>query len=278
MRAVYVMMHAGNQASLLTRVLDSLREAGVAASVEAALPPLLVDTPYEHTPVGTKGAEGILSIGGDGTLLRACQTAALTKLPLLGVNVGHLGFLAEIELVQLDAACQRLATNDFALERRMMLQARYGEKEHLALNDVVLSRGGYARLVTVDALVGDDLIGRYAADGLIVSTPTGSTGYSLSAGGPIISPELECMLLAPICAHSLQHRPVVISAEREIALQLQGDETRRVQLSIDGQTVSQLAPDERVLVSRSNRTVQFIRFAPQNFFQLISRKLSEWSR
>lgn len=276
MRAVYVMMHPNHRPAVLEQTLAALRAAGMEPSVECALLPMLSDA--SQTPVGPDGAEGVLCIGGDGTLLRACQTAASSGLPLLGVNVGHLGFLAEVELDQLDEACRRLAADEYAVERRMMLRARYRGHEHLALNDVVLSRGGYARLVTVDALVGDDLIGRYTADGVIVASPTGSTGYSLSAGGPIISPELECLLLAPICAHSLQHRPVVVSAQREIALQLQGDETRRVQLSIDGQTVSQLAPDERVIVSRSERTVGFVRFAPQNFFHLISRKLSEWSR
>ena len=278
MRCVHVMMHAEGHEALLEQVLRALRAAALSVTVEASLLPLLHGTDFASCPVGPEGAEGIVSIGGDGTLLRACQVGAIHGLPILGVNVGHLGFLAEIELEQLDASCRRLAAGEYTLESRMMLEARCRGDAHLALNDVVLSRGGYARLITVDAYVGDDLIGRYAADGLIVASPTGSTGYSLSAGGPIISPELECMLLAPICAHSLQHRPVVISVQREIALQLPGDETRQVQLSIDGQTVSQLAPDDRVTVRRSDRTAQFIRFAPRNYFQLISRKLSEWSR
>ncbi len=278
MRSVYVMMPPERHQALLVRLLQTLHETGVSVAVEEPLLPLLCGTAFDGCPTGLSGAEGIIGVGGDGTLLRACQVGAMQQLPLLGVNIGHLGFLAEIEIEQFEVACQRLVENAFTLESRMTLQARYRGEERLALNDVVLSRGGYARLINVEAFVGSDLIGRYSADGLIVASPTGSTGYSLSAGGPILSPELECMLLTPICAHSLQHRPVVVSAGREITLQLSGDETRQVQLSIDGQTICQLAPSERVTVSKSERTASFIRFAPRNDIQLISRKLSEWSR
>jgi NAD+ kinase len=145
------------------------------------------------------------------------------------------------------------------------------------LNDVVVSRGGSARLIAVKASVDQELVGRYIADGLIVSTPTGSTGYSLSAGGPIVCPDVDCIVLSPICAHSLQHRPVVSSSKQTIVLELDFEPQRQAQLSIDGQEPILLQGGQKVTIVRSPRDAQFIRLEPKGFFQLIRFKLSEWS-
>ena len=165
-----------------------------------------------------QSVDALVSLGGDGTLLRAVQQAVRLQAPLMGINLGRVGFLTETEPERLEEAAQALVAGRYTLEERSLLHAqreRTGEG-YLALNDVVVSRGGYARLIGVNVWVDGDQVGPFIADGLIVSTPTGSTGYSLSAGGPLVCPEVECMVLTPICAHSLQHRPVITSAAQTI--------------------------------------------------------------
>ena len=139
-------------------------------------------------------------------------------------------------------------------------------------------RGGYARLITVTALVDGALAGHYIADGLVVATPTGSTGYSLSAGGPIISPKVDCMVLTPICAHSLQHRPTVVQGSAQIRLLLGSDAPQSACLQVDGQTYAQLDDGAVVEISRADRTLQLIRTSDQPFFNLVREKLTEWTR
>jgi len=223
----------------------------------------------------SEGCDAILSVGGDGTLLRANSLALELDLPVLGINVGRVGFLAELEMEHLHEAFDKLSKDEYAILERMMLKIRVGDKTSYALNDVVVSRGGYARLIGMNAFVDEDLVGRFLADGLIVSTPTGSTGYSLSAGGPIICPEVECMLLTPVCAHSLQHRPVVTSAAQTVAIELVDAEQAMV--SIDGQESFTLYSDQRLTVTRAERNARFIRLSPHSFFNTIRIKLSEWS-
>jgi len=156
-----------------------------------------------------------------------------------------------------------------------MLKIHQNDITMYALNDVVVSRGGYARLIGMDAYVDHDLVGHFIADGLIVSTPTGSTGYSLSAGGPIICPEVECMLLTPVCAHSLQHRPVVTSASQTVSIRLTDDVQAMV--SVDGQETFLMHNNETLTVTRANRPARFIRLENRSFFSTIRVKLSEWS-
>jgi NAD+ kinase len=220
----------------------------------------------------------IVSVGGDGTLLRATQTAVKRGVPVLGINVGRIGFLVEIEPERLGEACIRLRAGDYTIDERMMLDVSLpGKRQRTALNDVVLSRGGNARLIAVKAQVGDEPIGRYIADGLIVSTPTGSTGYSLSAGGPIICPEVECILLSPICPHSLQHRPIVTDASQVVTLTLDCSPGQSAQLDVDGQRVDTLTGKQQVTIRRSAQVTRLIRFGSNSFFHRIRTKLTEWS-
>ena len=290
MKAVFLVMHQNkpNGKELLRQVVGSLRRVGIAVLAEPWLwegmgeeasslflsrQGLMKDGLLEEGAV-----DAVLSVGGDGTFLRANQAALRVHAPVLGINVGHIGFLTELELEEFDAACQRLREDAFSLEPRMMLKATLPDGSTLtALNDVVLSRGGSARLIAVKASVDQELVGRYIADGLIVSTPTGSTGYSLSAGGPIVCPDVDCIVLSPICAHSLQHRPVVSSSKQTVVLELDFEPQRQAQLSIDGQEPILLQGGQKVAIVRAPRDAQFIRLEPRGFFQLIRFKLSEWS-
>ena len=157
-----------------------------------------------------------------------------------------------------------------------MLKASMGDRTDYALNDVVLSRGGYSRLIGVNAWVDGDRVGPFIADGLIVSTPTGSTGYSLSAGGPLVCPEVECMVLTPICAHSLQHRPVVTSPAQTITVRLDGGYSAMV--SVDGRKPWSFSSGQTLTITKAERAARFIRLGPKSFFSTIRIKLSEWTR
>ena len=278
MQNIYLMMHQMREdvQSLTRQVATALRTAGLTVCLEPWLKQAVGDT--ESGDPGTFKMEAIVAVGGDGTLLRATQTAIAHDVPLLGINVGRIGFLVETELEHLTEASQRLRENDFAIETRMMLDVvRQDGTVRTALNDVVISRGGYARLIAIKAAVGKELIGRYIADGLIISTPTGSTGYSLSAGGPIVCPEVECILLSPICPHSLQHRPVIADTNQTITIELDCAPEQTAQLDVDGQMAGLLSGSEMVTIRRSQTVTKLIRFGEHTFFHRIRAKLTEWS-
>lgn len=278
MKAVYILMHQSkpDAADIASRFASVFHRAGIRVMAEEWLCSL-VDSKNEPIFDGSScdGCDAVVSIGGDGTFLRANDFALSVDLPVLGVNIGRVGFLTEVEMDDLEAACEKLKNDDYSIETRMMLEVKSDDHHFLALNDVVISRGGYSRLIGIDAWVDQDPIGRFLADGLIVSTPTGSTGYSLSAGGPIVCPELECMLLTPICAHSLQHRPVVTSAQQTVTIRLH-DEVEAM-VSIDGREPFIFRHDDLLTITRSERSARFIRLQPRSFFSKIRYKLSEWS-
>ena len=278
MKAVYILMHQSKPDALeiAARLADAFHRCDMHVMAEE----WLYQAAAEHSSDLFDGCshsdcDVILSVGGDGTLLRANDFALSAQLPVLGVNIGRVGFLTELELDELEAACKELKNDEYTIEKRMMLEVRSQGERFLALNDVVVSRGGYSRLIGIDAWVEGDPIGRFLADGLIVSTPTGSTGYSLSAGGPIVCPELECMLLTPICAHSLQHRPVVTSASQTVTIRLH-DEVEAM-LSVDGNEPIPFRCGDVLTITRSDRMAQFVRLRPRSFFSKIRIKLSEWS-
>lgn len=279
MKAVYMVMHQQkpNAREIVRRVADTFHQSGIALFAESWLCDLTRDMqPPVFDGCGMESCEAVIAVGGDGTLLRANALALERDLPVLGVNIGRVGFLTEVEMDQLKEACEALKQDAFTVESRMMLRVEMEGYTALALNDVVLSRGVYARLIGVDAWVGNDPIGHFMADGLIVSTPTGSTGYSLSAGGPIVCPEVECMVLTPICAHSLQHRPVVTSACQPVSIRLNGEGVKAA-VSVDGQEAFPFCSGQRLNVTRASRPARFIRLQPKSFFSKIRIKLSEWS-
>ena len=278
MKSVYMLMHdqKPNIEEIAATVAEKLHKARIHTSAEPWLFERMQKT--GHQPFLSSEpdqCEAILAVGGDGTLLRANTLSMQLDLPLLGINVGRVGFLTELEMDQLEKAFEKLAADDYTIQERMMLKITLDERRSYALNDVVVSRGGYARLIGMDAFVDQDLVGRFVADGLIVSTPTGSTGYSLSAGGPIICPEVECMLLTPVCAHSLQHRPVVTSAEQTVSIKL--TDAAQAMVSVDGQENFTLYAGQTLTVTRAGRPARFIKLEPRSFFSTIRIKLSEWS-
>lgn len=227
--------------------------------------------------------DAIFVFGGDGTVLRALDLYVECDIPMLGVNLGRMGFLLETEPDEMADAIDRLRRGEYEIERRMMLLVEgscSGERvKAYATNEVSISRGLSQRMIAMDAFVGNTLVDHYIADGLVLASPTGSTAYSLSAGGPIVSPAVSCFLLNPICPHSLQSRPIVLSSKEIVRLRIEMKEMREgIQLAVDGQVVRQMRNHEEITVIRSPHDALLIRFSKErNYFSLLKDKLSQWS-
>lgn len=226
--------------------------------------------------------EGILVLGGDGTLLRAARELADRKIPFLGINLGHLGYLAEIERQNVKGALNRLLADEYTVEERMMLCGRIvrnGEQvlSDVALNDIVLSRCGNLRVVDYEIYVNDEYLTSFAADGIIVATPTGSTGYSLSAGGPIVSPTASMLMLTPICPHTLNSRSIMFSGEERIRICI--GEGRRTGpdeacAAFDGDNCLELQSGDYVEIQRSTEVTRILKINQVSFLDVLRNKLS----
>ena len=220
----------------------------------------------------------VISMGGDGTLLRGAQYAMRWDAALLGINLGRVGFLTEVEPADIESALTAVIEGNYTTQTRPVLNISVGQSTWYALNDAVLSRGGNTRLITIDALVDGESSGRYVGDGIVVATPTGSTGYSLSAGGPVVAPKVDCMVITPICAHTLQHRPSVVHGGAHITLELLPEDEQTASLQVDGLARTTLRSGERVEIRMDQHCVRLIRIKPERFFQLVRDKLTEWTR
>jgi len=219
----------------------------------------------------------IVVVGGDGTILRVARDLACWNVPILGINLGHKGFLAEIEVEQMERFLQYIATDQYDFQERMMLEAilMRGDEElgnYLALNDLVVSRGPFSRIIKVEARINEDYMESYSGDGIIIATPTGSTGYSLSAGGPIANPTMELFVVTPICPHSLYNRSVIVNGNDTISLRI---DSRQVQvvLTVDGQVRFALEDEDQVIVRRSQQKVKLVCFHDYSFYRMLHQKL-----
>lgn len=217
----------------------------------------------------------ILVLGGDGTILRIAAAAARARVPLLSINLGHLGFLTELELDELEEGLQRLAAKDFFIENRMMLSCRAGDREFLALNDVCLQRASRARLLHFRIYAGDEFVDSLSADGVLVSSPTGSTAYSLSAGGPLVSPKVSLLLMTPICAHTLRARPFVFKDDE--VLRFASLEDCGFAVICDGVHLGALDGIMQVEISRSPYSLPLINFKQKSFYKRLHSKFIEWN-
>lgn len=227
--------------------------------------------------------ELVVALGGDGTLLRAARLVAGREIPVFGVNLGQLGFLTTTAEADLESGLSQVLDGRAEVERRFTLQARVSARGEAkgpplhALNDVVVHKPGAARVTPIHLAVHDgdaiDEIGSFAADGVILATPTGSTAYSLSAGGPIIVPEVECIVVTPICPHSLAVRPLVVPARDSIKVRPL-DPSHELQLTVDGQVARTLEPRDEVVVERGEHDVTLVRLPGQTFFGTMRRKLN----
>ncbi len=225
----------------------------------------------------------VLTIGGDGTIIHAARHAAPLDKPLLGINMGRLGFVAELEPNELDML-SRLADGDYNIEKRMMLKIvhKSGDKltELHAMNDAVISRGSLSRLIDIDvSLAGErGYICTYRADGLIFSTPTGSSAYSLAAGGPVVEPAMKCILMTPVCSHSLFARPVVFSHHSEISVSASCDDGTHVYVTVDGIKTVTIKKEDTIFISCSQTETEFIKLKDKTFYRVLKDKFNEKGR
>jgi NAD+ kinase len=226
----------------------------------------------------------LITLGGDGTLLHGARMMAGDGIPVLGVNLGRLGFLTSIGPKELETLVPKLFAHDYWIDERFTLDALVvgpdGDDSgpaHLVLNDAVLHKGGLARVVRLAVHVGPDNqeIAAYTADGVILATPTGSTAYSLSANGPVVDPTVECILATPICPHMLVIRPLVLPPTAVVTIRPLPGSSELI-LTVDGRDGERLGPDDTLIVRRGERKVRLVRFPGQTFFSTLRRKLS-WS-
>jgi len=248
-------------------------DPGTAAMVEGDLP--------SSTSLDELGRRSdlVLVFGGDGTMLRVARDLAGLPVPLLGINAGHLGFLTAVQAEHLAPALKKLMAGEFAIENRDLLEATvHRGKEatvHKALNDFVLSRGAASRLIELEVQVNGELLTRYRCDGFIASSPTGSTAYSLAAGGAIVSPDAEVFVLTPICPHTLSIRPVVVNLRSTVQVTLLSERLVAT-LSADGQPAAELARGDMVVIRRSERVLRLLHLEGTSFFSTLRQKLA-WS-
>lgn len=222
--------------------------------------------------------DALLTLGGDGTLLRGARLLQAHQVPILGVNLGRLGFLTGTPAEQFEASLTRFAAGDYTVETRIALHATVfdatgvARQDWFALNDVVLHKGGFARVVSLRVAANDETIASFAADGVVICTPTGSTAYSLSAGGPILFPTLETLLVTPVSAHALAIRPVVLPADWVITVQAD-DAPEELLVTLDGQPGTSFGVGETLSVSRAPHGIGIVRFPGGTFFNTLRQKL-----
>jgi len=230
-------------------------------------------------PATLLSLDGAVSLGGDGTLLQMARHLVPYRIPIFGVNFGHLGFLAEVDLRGLNKAIARLAQGNYILESRTMLQASVikeatGEVKTVAhaLNEFVLAKGIFSKLAHIRMFINGKPSGKYAADGLIIATATGSTAYNLSAGGPLVMPELDVKIITPVCAHSLTARALVLPMSEEIELRAVPDSEELV-LASDGENIVAVVEGDVVRIERSPYKLEFIRLTSRDYYQTWQQKL-----
>lgn len=261
-------------------VVEKLGKILKAENIEAYIPDSICCTDFKHAPEEElySLADLIITIGGDGTIIRYAKRAAIDNKPVLGINAGRMGYLANIEQNEL-SLLSKLKTNEFFIEKRMMLSVSVVENgnlinEYSALNDAVITSGFISRIVDISVGVGNDYIS-YRADGLIVSTPTGSTAYSMSAGGPIIDPLTESFCITPICSHSLSAKPILLGADNEIKIKAYSKKRTDIYLTVDGRKVAPMKPFTEVYIKRSPKTAQLIRLNNRSFYKTLSYKFKD---
>jgi NAD+ kinase len=222
----------------------------------------------------------VVALGGDGTLLRVARAIAGCNVPVLGVNLGGLGFLTEVTRQEMYKTLDKILQGNIAVEERMMLQAEVwrGKKKrgtYLALNDVVVNSSREARVVSLDLAIDNKPVANYIADGLIVATPTGSTAYTLSAGGPIVYPDMELIIVAPICPHMLTLRPLIVSAEKNVAITMKNDH-QVGNVTMDGQVAVPVKLNDVIVVKKAEEKFLLITSPYKNYFEVLRTKL-KWS-
>ncbi|HYT71482.1 MAG TPA: NAD(+)/NADH kinase [Gemmatimonadales bacterium] len=266
--------------TLLAHLAQVAPRLGLTLVTEEQIGALWPDPPPPRLAAATH-LDCLVTLGGDGTLLRGARTLNGANTPILGINLGRVGFLTTATSQTLDWALDALVRGAYATERRLALEPSIvdaqgkSRTEPIVLNDIVVHKGGVARVIRLRVAVDGEEVGQYSADGIIVSTPTGSTAYSLSAGGPIVVPGVDAIVVTAICPHTLAVRPLVVPAHARVAVEPIPPWTEDVLVSFDGQVGTTMQPGDRLVAQRADHAVLLVRLGPEGFFARMRKKL-QW--
>jgi len=221
-----------------------------------------------------KNSDLILAMGGDGTMLVTARAVAEHGTPILGINLGGLGFMTQVKTEDLESSLDRIKRNDYNIEERMVLRASFAHNNHWhALNEAVIEKGGISRLIDLHISNRKEFVGSFSADGLIIATPTGSTAHSMSAGGPIVNPKIEAIILSPICPQSLAVRPIIFPADEIIKIKVETLQNEAI-LTVDGQITHPIKSGDEIVIQKAGHTVNLITFPERSFFEILRQKLN----
>lgn len=285
MNKFYIITNKQKDPEFLTTkyIRDYLVSKGRECVIQEELSRLKGET-YRYTDARwiPEGIECVLVLGGDGTLIQAARDLLEREIPILGINLGTLGYLAEIDKNNIIPALDNLCEDKYSIEKRMMIGGTvyHGNQiitRDVALNDIVLGRNGHLRMINFNIYVNGKFLTSYSADGIIVSTPTGSTGYSLSVGGPIISPSARAIMLTPIAAHTLNSRSIVLSETDEVVVELgEGRKTKRevAEVTFDGDEFIDLVTGDRIVICKSSKDTNVIKISNISFLEVLREKMS----
>jgi NAD+ kinase len=232
----------------------------------------------KHLSVIPDDTDLCIVLGGDGTMLQAARSIAYQDIPLIGVNLGTMGYLAEVEESGIDDALNKILAGEYEIEDRMMLRGALEGKKDYSLNDIIIARYHDISTIGYNIFVNDQFLCSYHADGLIISTPTGSTGYNMSAGGPIIEPSANMILVTPVCPHTLNSRSIVFSPDTKIVVEfMEGrfDKTQQAIASFDGSGTLLMSAGDKIEITRSKKTTKILRLNKVSFLEVISKKFEK---
>jgi NAD+ kinase len=270
-----------NVSGTLNQIANYLRQRQLRVLLDDLSARLIPDNGLEianRTEIGEQ-CDLVIVMGGDGTMLNAARSLVDYEVPILGVNLGRLGFLADVSPSEIPHRLEAVLNGHFREARRSLLHAQVLREDQVtgeadALNDVVVHKREVARMIEVDTFVDGRFLNAYRADGLIISTPTGSTAYALAGGGPIIHPGLEAVELVPICPHTLTHRPIVVKADSVIEVVLNAATTTQTQITCDGQISLAIEPGDHIVIRKKNRKARLIHPLNHDYFELLRAKLN----
>ena len=276
--SVFPNLNNNGVSELAFDVIKILTDGGADVYVQNEYKPIFKST-KENFDKAMSLCDCAIAIGGDGTTLNIAKKAAFLNKSALGINAGRLGFMSGIERDEL-SLLTKLINKEYIIDERAMLKAtieKDGEvlSSHHCLNDIVVSRGNFARLIDVTITCDGRSVSNMRSDGVIISTPTGSTAYSMAAGGPVVSPEADCIIETPICPHSLMDRSIIFSADKELIVTANNDQNNSPIMTVDGQEAVNLTPGCQIHIKKSDITTKLIKLKPENFYEVLNKKIIE---
>lgn len=279
--SVFPNLNNNGVSELAFDVIKILTDGGADVYVQNEYKPIFKSTKakFENFDKAMSLCDCAIAIGGDGTTLNIAKKAAFLNKSALGINAGRLGFMSGIERDEL-SLLTKLINKEYIIDERAMLKAtieKDGEvlSSHHCLNDIVVSRGNFARLIDVTITCDGRSVSNMRSDGVIISTPTGSTAYSMAAGGPVVSPEADCFIETPICPHSLMDRSIIFSADKELIVTANNDQNNSPIMTVDGQEAFNLTPGCQIHIKKSDITTKLIKLKPENFYEVLNKKIIE---